>query len=132
MLRTYNKALGQVSQILGPDEIRALSKSAMEVFIDDELMDYVVRLVTWTREHNKVLLGASPRASLALMNCAKVRAFVKGRDFVLPDDIRFLAPYILEHRILLTPEAELEGGSSASIVAQAIEQVVYTEKAQVG
>jgi MoxR-like ATPase len=132
LLRTYNKPLESVAQVLSPNEILALSNAAMEVFIDEELMAYVVRLVTWTREQNKVLLGASPRASLALMNCAKVHAFVQGRNFVLPDDIRFLAPYVLEHRILLTPEAELEGGTSAAIVAQAIEQVVYTEKAQAG
>jgi MoxR-like ATPase len=132
LLRTYNKQLESVAQVLSPNEILALSNAAMEVFIDEELMAYVVRLVTWTREQNKVLLGASPRASLALMNCAKVHAFVQGRNFVLPDDIRFLAPYVLEHRILLTPEAELEGGTSAAIVAQAIEQVVYTEKAQAG
>jgi MoxR-like ATPase len=132
LLRTYNKQLETVQQILAPEEILALSEAAMQVFIDDELMDYVLRLVTWTREHNKVLLGASPRASLALMNCAKVTAFVQGRDFVLPDDIRFLAPYILEHRILMTPEAELEGTSSAQIVADAIKQVIYTDKAQTG
>lgn len=132
LLRTYNKPLESVAQVLSPNEILALSSAAMEVFIDEELMAYVVRLVTWTREQNKVLLGASPRASLALMNCAKVHAFVQGRNFVLPDDIRFLAPYVLEHRILLTPEAELEGGTSAAIVAQAIERVVYTEKAQAG
>jgi len=96
-----------------------------EVFVAEELLDYVLGLVTFTRGHAKVYLGASPRAGLALVHASKALALLKGRDFSLPDDIRSLAPLVLGHRILLTPESELEGGTGAAIVAEAIEKVGY-------
>ena len=130
LLRTYNQPLAEVIQVLTPEDILRFGQAASTVFIDEELMDYIVRLVGFTREHPKVLLGGSPRASLALMRCAKVRAFLHGRDFVLPDDIRFLAPYVLEHRVLLTPEAELEGSTSRAIVQAALAGVAYTGAAR--
>ena len=125
LLRTYNRPLQKVETVLTPEEIVTLGEAAETLFIDEELMDYIVRLVTYTREHPKVLIGGSPRAGLALMRSAKVRAFIQGRGFVLPDDVRFLAPKVLEHRMLLTPEAELEGTSARHIVAQAVETVAY-------
>ena len=126
LLRTYNQPLAPVERVLEPDDILQFAEAAERVFVDEELMDYIVQLVGFTRDHPKVMMGGSPRASLALMNCSKVRAFVHGRDFVTPDDIRFLAPYVLEHRVLLTPEAELEGTSSASVVVQALQSVPYS------
>jgi MoxR-like ATPase len=127
LLRTYNRPPAEVQTVLDPDEIRQLAAAARDVHVDEEIMDYIVRLVTWTREHPKVLIGGSPRASLALMNGAKVRAFLRGRDFATPDDVRFLAPYILEHRVLLTPEAELEGSTSAHVVTQALSTISWSE-----
>ncbi len=131
LLRTYNSPLEQVNLVLQPEDILRLGEAASKVFVDEELMDYVVQLVTFTRNHPKVLIGGSPRASLVLMNSAKVRAFVHGRAFVTPDDIRFLAPYVLEHRILLTPEAELEGTNSAVVLAQALKSVPYAGTSRV-
>ena len=127
LLRTYAKPLQIVHRVLEPEQVLAIAEAASRVFVDEELMDYIVGLVTFTREHPKVLVGGSPRASLALMNCAKVRALIHGRDFVIPDDIRYLAPFVLEHRVLLTPEAELEGSSSLAVVQQALASVAYTE-----
>lgn len=126
LLRTYNQTLPEVEPVLGREEIARFTSAASTVYVDEELMDYIVTLISWTRDHPKVLIGGSPRAGLALMNGAKVRAFLGGRDYVNPDDIRFLAPYILDHRVLLTPEAELEGTSSADIVARALEVVPYS------
>ncbi len=126
LLRTYNRPLATVEQVLSPEEITRLGAVAQTLFIDEELMDYIVRLVGFTREHPKVLIGGSPRASLALMRSAKVRAFLHGRSFVLPDDIRFLAPLVLRHRVLLTPEAELEGTTTTHILSQAVENVTYS------
>jgi len=131
LLRTYNSPLEQVNLVLQPEDILRLGEAASKVFVDEELMDYVVQLVTFTRNHPKVLIGGSPRASLVLMNSAKMRAFVHGRAFVTPDDIRFLAPYVLEHRILLTPEAELEGTNSAVVLAQALKSVPYAGTSRV-
>lgn len=125
LLRTYNKPLAQVSAVLKPEEIVALSRAAETVHVDEELMDYIVRVMTWTREHPKVMIGGSPRASLAMMYCSKVRAFLHGRDFVTPDDIQTLLPYLLTHRVILTPEAELEGTHSSLVIDNALRNVSF-------
>ena len=79
----------------------------------------------FTRGHGRVYLGASPRAALALMQASKAAALLKGRDYVLPDDIRALAPLVLGHRILMTPDAEVEGAQGAGIVGEALDKVAY-------
>jgi MoxR-like ATPase len=84
--------------------------------------------VTFTRKHRRVYLGASPRAALALLLAAKGRALLKGRDFVLPDDVKYLAPYVLSHRVLMTPEAELEGAHADAVVGEATAQVPYRRR----
>ena len=125
VLDTYNEPVAELSQVLGADEILALSEKAEGVHIAAPLLDYIVRLVQETRSHPSVLLGASPRASLALMSCAKVRGLILGRDHVLPDDLRALAHPILCHRLILTPEAELDRVSAVGIVDDILTQVPY-------
>jgi MoxR-like ATPase len=103
-------------------ELQALTQ---EVYVAEELIDYVLGLVTFTRSHARVYLGASPRAGLALVHAAKALALLKGRDYALPDDVRALAPLVLGHRIMLTPDAELEGAQGTAIVAEACDKVAY-------
>ena len=95
------------------------------MFVAEELIDYALALVTFTRSHAKVYLGASPRAALALVHACKAQALLKGRDFALPDDLRALAPLVLSHRILMTPEAELEGQLGNVVVTEALDKVGY-------
>jgi len=125
MLGTYDKPPAPARPVVGPSDVLEMQALTQEVFVAEELLDYVLGLVTFTRGHAKVYLGASPRAGLALVHASKALALLKGRDFSLPDDIRSLAPLVLGHRILLTPESELEGGTGAAIVAEAIEKVGY-------
>jgi len=125
MLGTYDKPPAPARPMVGPSDVLEMQALTQEVFVAEELLDYVLGLVTFTRGHAKVYLGASPRAGLALVHASKALALLKGRDFSLPDDIRSLAPLVLGHRILLTPESELEGGTGAAIVAEAIEKVGY-------
>jgi MoxR-like ATPase len=80
-----------------------------EVHVDETLQDYIVRLVGATRHHPDLILGGSPRASLALFKAAQGLAALRGRDHVIPDDIKMLAPYVLAHRLIIRPEAELRG-----------------------
>ncbi len=80
-------------------------------------------LTQFTRTHRRVLLGASPRASLQLVNASKAHALLGGRDFVLPDDVKHLAPFVLAHRVLLTPDAEMEGLGPESVVREALDRV---------
>ena len=98
---------------------------AQDVFVAEELLDYILGLAGYTRRHGRVYLGASPRAALALLHAAKAIALIRGRDYVLPDDVRALAPLVLAHRILVTPDAEIEGVTGHGVVAEALERVAY-------
>ena len=125
MLNTYDRPPPPVRAVVGPSDVLEMQALAQEVYVAEELIDYVLGLVAFTRSHPKIYLGASPRAGLALTHACKALALLKGRDYALPDDIRALAPLVLGHRILLTPEAELEGGAGSAIVAEAVEKVGY-------
>jgi MoxR-like ATPase len=125
ILRTYQRAAPEVHPLLGQDQVLALRVRAEQVHVEEELMDYIVRLVRATREHRQVALGASPRAALALMRAAKARALLHGRDFLLPDDVRLLARHVLGHRLLLTPEAELEGFRVHTLLEEILAEVPY-------
>ena len=125
ILETYNAPVADVGVVLSPQDVLMLADHAERVHIESDLRDYVIRLARFTREHTHVLLGASPRASLALMRTAKIRALLEGRAFVLPDDVRFMVPYVLGHRIALTPEAELEGMRPVDVLQEALRTTRY-------
>jgi len=125
MLATYDKPPPPVRPVIGPSEVLEMQALTQEVFVAEELLDYVLGLVAFTRSHAKVYIGASPRAALALVHASKALALLKGRDFILPDDVRNLAALVLGHRILLTPEAELEGTAGSAIVAEGVDKVAY-------
>ena len=94
-----------------------------DVVVDDSLMKYLCNIVAATRNSTYTWIGGSPRASIALLQTAKAHAILSGRDFVTPDDIHFLAPYVLAHRVTLTAEAELNGMTVAQLVKQIIDNV---------
>ncbi|MBL8057073.1 MAG: MoxR family ATPase [Anaerolineales bacterium] len=102
-------------------ELAALQPQVWDVHVDDSVQDYLVRLVAATRGHPDLALGASPRASLALYKTAQALAAVRGRDYVLPDDVKLLAPVALPHRLILRPEAELRGRTARSVVSDLLE-----------
>ncbi|MDD9936944.1 MAG: MoxR family ATPase [Myxococcales bacterium] len=123
ILQRFSGPTPGASGILTPDEILVIQRLATAVYAEQEILDYVVRLAGFTRNHRRVFLGASPRASLALLQAAKALALLSGRGFVLPDDIRRLAVPTLAHRMILTPEAEMEGVSGDQVVREALTQV---------
>ncbi len=125
MLGTYDKPPPPVRPVIGPSEVLEMQALAQEVFVAEELLDYVLGLVAFTRNHPKVYLGASPRAGLALVHASKAVALLRGRDYILPDDVRSLAPLVLGHRILMTPESELEGTLGTVVIAEAVDKVSY-------
>ena len=110
-----------VEPVLTATDVAALREQVRHQHVEPRLLDYIARLVTATRAHRALYLGASPRASLALLNGAKALAALRGRDFVTPDDIQTLAPAVLRHRIQLTPEAELEGTTADDVVRQLLQ-----------
>jgi MoxR-like ATPase len=100
-----------------------LQHQVWDIHVDDTLHDYIVKLSDATRHHPDLSLGASPRASLALFRAAQAYAAMKGRDHVIPDDIQYLAPAVLTHRLVLSPEAELRGRVTTSILQDILTQV---------
>ncbi|OQA47204.1 MAG: ATPase RavA [Chloroflexi bacterium ADurb.Bin325] len=99
-----------------------LARQVWEVHVDDTVRDYIVRLTAATRDHPDLLLGASQRGSLALYKTGQAWAALHGRDYVLPDDVKYLAPLVLAHRCLVHPESSLRGRTSNVIVAELLEQ----------
>jgi MoxR-like ATPase len=112
-------------RVLEPREILAMQELVHGVHVESEILEYIVRLSHYTRQHSRVYLGASPRASLALVQAARARALVSVRPFVLPDDVKALAVPVLAHRLVLTPEADMEGFARETVIETALEQVPH-------
>ncbi len=104
-------------------EILEAQKLCSMVYIDDRILKYIRDIILKTRNHPQIALGCGPRASLVLMKCSKARAAILGRSYVTPDDVRALTGPALNHRILLKPEAELEGLDVNTIIKQLIEEI---------
>ncbi|ASF38133.1 MoxR family ATPase [Halobacillus halophilus] len=110
--------INEISSVITRDELVALQKEVEEVYVDTTVNRYIIDLVTGTRNHEGVYLGVSPRGSISLMKAAKAYAFVHDRDYVVPDDVQYLAPYVLSHRMILTSEANFEGATPESIIEE--------------
>jgi len=115
--------LPEINTIIPIDLITSLQKETKRVHITRELMAYIIEIVDRTRKQPEVLLGASPRASIALLDGSRSRSVLYGRDFVIPDDIKSLAHSVLRHRILLKPESELEGANVEDIISRILDDV---------
>lgn len=105
------------------EQLLALQHQVWDVHVDETLQTYIIRLVGATRSHPDLVLGASPRASLALYKTAQALAAVRGRDHVIPDDIKYLAPVTIAHRLIVKPESELRGRTSAVILSEVLRDV---------
>jgi MoxR-like ATPase len=114
---------GVVQQVVSEDQLERLRHTLSEVLVKPELIAYLVDIVRETRQHDSVLVGAGPRATQALLLASRANAAIDGRDFVTPDDIRTLANGILEHRLILRPEFEIEGTDTLSVIRKILDQV---------
>jgi MoxR-like ATPase len=121
--RGKNAALDAVRSILNPEEIEILQEQVRDIYVDSALRDYIVEISAATREHRLVLLGASPRASLALLRGSQAYAALQGRTYLLPDDVKKMAAPILAHRLMLRPDARYNGTDSTSIVEECVSTV---------
>lgn len=115
--------LDDVKPVITREELLTLRKLMQQVFVDRTLLQYIALIVQQTRTSKAVYLGASPRASVALLQSSKAYALLQGRDFVTPEDIKFVAPYVLQHRLILTAEAEMEGYSPIKVTGRLIDKV---------
>lgn len=125
MLRAHAVAAPVPHPVLSPQAALHLQSIAARVHVEDDLYDYVVHLTAFTRTHPRVLLGASPRAALALLRAAKSQAALLGRPFVTPDDVRAVAVPVLAHRLVLLPELEGDPQARQAVVDEAMQRVGY-------
>ena len=116
-------AAGAVKSVVKPEDLVALREQLAAVTLRDELIGYLVDIVRATRQHESVLVGAGPRATQSLIMSARAYAALSGRDFVTPDDVKAMAVPVLEHRLILRPEFEIEGLSVAEVIQQILQQV---------
>lgn len=116
--KTQNEMLQMVNSILSPHALRHFRGIVQEVKIEAKLVEFIAHIINETRNTPSLFLGASPRASIALLKAAKASAAIKGRDFVIPEDIIAMAVPVLRHRIMLTPEKEMEGITTDELIAE--------------
>ncbi len=110
-----------VHPVLGAQQINQLKQQIKTLVIEEKLLQFIARLIHQTRNHKSIYLGASPRASLAVMNASKAIAAMNGRDFVTPEDIRDVLIPVLRHRIILAPDKEMEGVTEAEVIKQIVQ-----------
>ncbi len=112
-----------IKPVISKEEVVELKNNLEAIHLKESLINYIVNLITQTRDHHSLYLGASPRASIDLMKASKAYAAIQGRDFVSPEDIKRLFRPIVEHRIILSPEAELQGVTIKEVTEQILQQV---------
>ncbi|HEY0862312.1 AAA family ATPase [Pseudoxanthomonas sp.] len=120
--------LSQVRRVLGAADIIAMQRGTAEVAVDEQVVDYAVRIVAATRKWPGIALGAGPRGSIALVRAARAQAVLQGRDFVTPDDVRDIATPALRHRIALAPELQIEGQSPDDVLRALLAKVEAPRK----
>ena len=116
-------ARGEVRAVIRSDELAGLRTALGQIVMREELTAYLVDIVRATRQHESIFVGAGPRATQSLMMAARANAVMSGRDFVTPDDIKMMAQPVLEHRLILRPEFEIEGLSVGEVIQQILQQV---------
>ena len=122
LLQNHGK-LENIKKIINASVIEKYQALVKQIVVEQNLLEYIAKIVVSTRENAFLYLGASPRASIAILNAAKGFAALRGRDFVTPEDIKEAAVPVLQHRVMVTPEREMEGLSSVEIIKQIIETV---------
>ena len=115
--------IDSLSQVVAVEELLASQKGIRDVFLDGKIKEYIVSLVTATRKHPDIYLGASPRGSLALYRTGQARAAIEGRDYVIPDDIKALAIATLSHRMIISPAARLKNVNTTQVIQEVLDTV---------
>ncbi len=115
--------LADLQPVVTPEEVMALQEERRDVRVEESVRDYVVAVARATRDHPDLDLGASPRATLGLYQVSQAWAAIQGRDYVLPDDVKAMAPHVLTHRLMISPQAQLRGRKAADLVRDVVEGV---------
>ncbi len=123
LIRKDNGVSSEIKRVTSPEQINRLIVAVKKVYIDEKVMRYIRNLVMDTRKNKELLMGASPRASIALLNASKTIAAISGRSYVIPDDIKYLIPVVLRHRLILAPDSEFSGMTLNEIIQNILNQV---------
>lgn len=128
ILKTHHERKGSLPQtmikdILNPKQLHVFKEQIQEILVEEKIFKYIMEVVSKTRNHPHLYLGGSPRASIAALNSAKAFAAINGRDFVTPEDVKKALVPVLNHRVILTPEREMEGMSTENVIQMIIESV---------
>jgi MoxR-like ATPase len=105
-----------IQPVLNTNEIKSIREAVFGIRVENNLILYIAQIVNETRNNPSLFLGASPRASIAILNGAKACAALRGRDFITPEDIKYVAPHVMKHRVVLTPEKEMEGKTTTDVI----------------
>ncbi|MFJ7512416.1 AAA family ATPase [Peribacillus simplex] len=116
----YTAPLEELESVITLDELIELQAEVKAVIVDDTIKRYIVELANHTRTHEGVYLGVSPRGSIALMKAAQAYALIQGRDYVLPDDVQYLVPFVFSHRLILKPEASYDGFDAGMVIHEIV------------
>lgn len=127
LMHHHNSTLDNLFQLIQPvlsaEELQLLRQKVRSIHVEEKLLGFITSIVGGTRNNKGIYLGASPRASIGILNGSKALAAMRGRDFVTPDDIVYIAPAVLRHRIVLSPEKEMEGAEADDVISQIIHSV---------
>ncbi len=121
--QTISKDLSDIKNVLTKERLADFRKEVNNIRIESNLISYIVQIVDNTRKNSSLFLGASPRASIGILQASKALAAIRGRDFVTPDDIKYVAKPVLSHRIIPTPEKEMEGVTGLDVIDSILEQI---------
>ncbi|PKN85110.1 MAG: AAA family ATPase, partial [Chloroflexi bacterium HGW-Chloroflexi-8] len=122
-LQKLQHPIEQISMVAAEKDIRLVQESIKNVYVSEPIKKYIVELTRATREHTDVYLGVSPRGSLNLFRASQAKAAISGRDYVLPDDVKNLARFVMGHRMVVQPSARLRNLSSEQIISEVINSV---------
>ncbi|MBP2119865.1 MoxR-like ATPase [Cohnella lubricantis] len=117
------RSADSLSAVASVDDILEIQRITEAIHLDNSVADYMISLIRGTRKHSAILLGASPRAGIALASCAKAFALQQRRAFVLPDDVKAVAPLVLGHRLYLRSEARMQGATTISVLEEVLRQI---------
>lgn len=121
--RSQEQMLSDIRKILSPHDLQHYRSQVQSIIVEPKLIEFIARIVNETRNNPSLYLGASPRASLSILKAAKATAAIRGRDFVTPEDIVETAPHVLRHRIILTPEKEMEGITADDLIENILKSI---------
>lgn len=125
ILNTYKEEnpLNRLQAVVSEEEVAAMQKEVEKIFVDESIQDYIIQITQLTRTHQDIYLGCSPRATLALYNVARALAYIRGREYVIPDDVKELVYVTLAHRLILKSEAKIQGRDENSVLADIVKSV---------